>query len=80
LQGSTPWHRYSLTLDVPENSTSLAYGAEVHGVGKLWVDSVQLDFIDEEAPKTPAVKPTNRHFPPLQEQPLPATTNLDFEE
>jgi hypothetical protein len=80
LHGDTSWRRYSLVLDIPEDTTSLAYGAEVHGVGKLWVDSVQLELVSQDVPVTLKIKPSDTHFPAPQHRVLPAPANLDFEE
>jgi hypothetical protein len=80
LRGSVPWHRYSLVLNVPEDTTSLAYGAEMHGIGKFWLDSVKLEVVSQDVPETWRLKANEFHYPPLPEERLPVPINLDFEE
>jgi hypothetical protein len=78
--GDTSWQRYSLVLDIPEDTTSIAYGAEMRGIGRLWLDSVQIELVGDEIPVTRKVELVVTHFPPPQHKVLPAPTNLGFEE
>ena len=52
IQGTTPWTRYEIVLDVPENSTGISCGILMEGAGQAWVDGVQFEIVDTTVPVT----------------------------
>ncbi|MGN7382161.1 helix-turn-helix domain-containing protein [Paenibacillus sp. SAFN-117] len=52
IGGTTPWSQYSIVLDVPKSSKEIAIGVLLYGPGKIWVDSLRLDEVDEKIPTT----------------------------
>ena len=71
IKGSTPWDRYAIVLDVPEESRAIAFGVLVSGKGQVWVDNFQFEVVGEETPLTGAGAADA-----LSKQPI----NLTFEE
>jgi hypothetical protein len=69
ILGTTDWQQYYIVLDVPSDSTGIAFGALLEGTGEVWIDDLQLEVVGTDMPTTNslAVK---------QEQPL----NLDLED
>ena len=47
VQGTTPWKRYEVELDVPDAADQIEVGAMLHGPGKLWLDDVELDVMGD---------------------------------
>jgi len=43
VQGTTPWKRYDIELDVPAGADQIEVGAMLHGPGRLWLDDVMLE-------------------------------------
>jgi len=80
VHGDTPWHTYSLVLDIPEHSSSITYGAELSGIGKVWFDSVQIEVVAQDVPVSLKTGATGTRYPPPLHAVLAAPTNLDFEE
>ncbi|MGA2691583.1 MAG: peptidylprolyl isomerase [Opitutaceae bacterium] len=53
VKGTTDWHSYSITLDVPSDAVALAYGFYVSGVGEAWVNDVRFVDIGRGQPIIP---------------------------
>ncbi|MFC4302430.1 helix-turn-helix transcriptional regulator [Cohnella boryungensis] len=70
IAGTKAWSRYSIVLDVPEESESVAFGVLLNGPGKVWIDSVRFEEVGPDVPSTNMEEPVV-----LPEHP----TNLDFE-
>jgi hypothetical protein len=70
IKGTTAWKRYEIVLDVPVNSSNLAYGALINGTGQIWFDQIQFEVVDLSVPTTG--KDEFRTF----KEPV----NLDFED
>lgn len=47
---TTEWTQYHITLDVPEESSSISFGAVLNGQGILWVDDYNLEVVDRSVP------------------------------
>ena len=45
VHGTTPWQRYEITLDVPNEAMAIYFGALIAGRGTLWVDDLQLEDV-----------------------------------
>ena len=52
IKGSTDWNYYSVVLDVPENSAVVSMGMLLSGKGKLWLDNVRFELVDDSVPTT----------------------------
>jgi hypothetical protein len=67
IKGDTPWKKYEIVLDIPEDATSLAYGVLLGGTGQVWFDDITFEVVDKkDVPSTATV--------------LSEPTNLDFDE
>ncbi|HEX2101276.1 MAG TPA: hypothetical protein VHF69_11455 [Candidatus Synoicihabitans sp.] len=51
-KGTTDWEEYSVVLDVPPESTRLAYGFFVAGEGKMWVNGLTITPVGSDVPST----------------------------
>jgi len=83
VKGTTKWKKYEITLDVPEATVNIAFGAFVVGKGQAWVDDFQFEVVGQEIATTNMLTPEDMqeehsfgmiiNYPP---QPM----NLNFEE
>lgn len=46
VTGTTGWTRYTLTLAMPADAGRLEIGAMLQGKGTLWLDDVELEFVE----------------------------------
>jgi hypothetical protein len=86
VAGDNDWTKCEIVFDVPEKCV-IFYGFILTGVGKIWVDNVSFEIVDDTINKT--AKSLDQPFPdeymnqikksaePLPEKP---PVNLDFEE
>ena len=70
IKGTTTWQRVAVVLDVPSDSKRMLFGLLLTGRGKVWIDDVSLEVVDETVPVTDVM-----HRWPHPERP----ENLDFE-
>jgi len=68
LKGSFDWKKVEIVLDVPRDSTSLAYGLLLNGTGSAWLDDLKFEKVSKKVKLTS--KPAGKIEPPH---------NLDFE-
>jgi len=71
LVGTTDWARHCVVLDVPPESTALAFGVLLCGSGRVWIADVHLEAVTPDVPVTEMGR-----CAALPEGP----TNLDFAE
>lgn len=71
ISGSGIWHKYSVVLDVSNESEAIAFGVLLMGGGKVWLDSMKFEAVSLDVPTTNIEEQTE-----LPEHPI----NLDFEE
>jgi len=71
ITGTNHWNRYSIVLDVPENSAIIAFGILLAGNGEVWLDGVRFEVVTTDTPTTHITFENH-----LLEEP----TNLSFEE
>ncbi len=71
IKGTSDWTKYEIVLDVPLNSSNLAYGALLVGTGQIWFDNLNFEIVDNSVPTTGEGKES------LMPHKEPA--NLDFE-
>ena len=68
ITGTSDWQRYEIVLDVPAESLAISFGILLFGGGRVWLDDLQFEEVDESVPIT--------NLPDLPQQPA----NLDFEQ
>lgn len=69
--GTNSWNRYSIVLDVPENSAIISFGILLTGKGEVWLDGLSFEVVDNDIPTT--------HIS-FENHLLEEPTNLSFEE
>ncbi len=67
IKGTTDWQRYEIVLNVPQNSTNIAFGILMEGSGQVWLSDIQFAEVTSDVPVTDLTKS-------LPDQP----ENLDF--
>lgn len=72
IKGTTDWTKYEIVLDVPSNSSLIAYGALLAGTGQIWFDNITFEIVGDNVPTLGSV---NAKKSAIQDEP----TNLDFE-
>lgn len=71
VKGTTDWMRYEIVLDVPLNTSNLAYGALLSGTGQIWFDDIKFEEVDQTVATTGKGKE--------EMMPYKEPVNLDFE-
>jgi hypothetical protein len=67
ITGTRDWQSYDIVLDVPQESTLLAFGILLAGKGSVWLNDVTFEIVGQDVPTTDTMA-------------LPAQMqNLDFE-
>lgn len=64
IRGTTDWKKYEIILEVPDNSSTLNFGALLSGTGKIWFDNITFETVssDTKATSVNLKKPTNTNF------------------
>jgi len=75
IKGTTNWTKYEIILDVPINSYSMNFGVILSGTGKVWLDNLSFEIIENSVEKFD--NSINYEIP---HKLLSKPTNLDFEE
>ena len=73
IKGRTDWTKYDIVLDVPANTSNLAYGALLVGTGQIWFDDITFEIVDTTV-QTTGIDYEERTIL-ISDEP----TNLDFE-
>lgn len=73
VKGSTGWTKYEIVLDVPKESTNVAFGVMLGGKGDVWIDDFSFEKVGSDVPVTdcPCSSRSKRKTPAV---------NLNFEE
>jgi hypothetical protein len=71
IKGTTPWRKYDIVLDVPDNSIALGYGLIISGAGTSYIDNLTFEIVDNSVPTTGTISQNKRPSEPI---------NLNFEE
>jgi hypothetical protein len=50
IAGTTDWQLRSVTLDIPEDATTLNFGVINSGRGQVWIDELSLEVVGKEVP------------------------------
>jgi hypothetical protein len=52
IRGTNDWKMYELVADIPEETGCICSGFRLNGSGKLWLDDVNYEIVDDSpAPK-----------------------------
>jgi hypothetical protein len=51
ISGTMGWMKYSIVVPVPEGSDAFECGVLLYGTGKLWVDDIKCEVVNEPATK-----------------------------
>jgi hypothetical protein len=52
IKGTGDWQRCDVVLDVPQESTQIAFGILLHGGGKVYLDNVSFEVVPSSVPTT----------------------------
>lgn len=52
-KGTRDWTQAGYVFDVPQNATMLIFGFHIRGKGRIWMDDLHLDVVDNAVPVTP---------------------------
>jgi len=77
--GTNDWQKCEIIFDVPPSNYEIFFGVFLKGPGKIWVDNVSFDIVDQSTIKTSHI--LNRPIPSdynLRER--GKALNLDFED
>ena len=66
IQGTKDWEKVEIVLNVPEDSSKIAFGLLLRGSGQAWLDDIEFEAVSEDIDVTE---------PPI----LVAPVNLNFE-
>ena len=70
IRGTTDWEKYEIILKVPPESASLHFGITLSGGGKIWINQVKFEVVNDDVPTTESII-SKKYLTP---------TNLDFSE
>ena len=69
IKGTTPWIKYEVVLDVPQEATAIAMGILLNGRGAAWISSCAVEEVGQEIHTTEvdprsvlAPEPSNLNF------------------
>jgi len=52
IKGTKDWKKYEIVLDVPITGSKILFGILLSGPGKVWMDDVKLETVDNTVPLT----------------------------
>jgi len=52
IKGTKDWKKYEIVLDVPVTGSKILLGALLSGTGKIWMDDVKIEVVDNTVPVT----------------------------
>jgi len=52
IEGTTDWQEFAIVLDVPHESTNIAFGIVLSGRGKVWIDDLSFEEVGTDVPTT----------------------------
>ena len=68
ITGTRQWQQHALVVDVPEQSSHIAFGLYHNAKGTVWVDGFKLEVVNKDVPltgmlqDTENVEPVNLNF------------------
>lgn len=57
FRGDGDWKKYEVVLDIPNDSSTISFGALLSGSGHVWVGGLDFQIVDETVPVTAKSKP-----------------------
>jgi erythromycin esterase len=78
-QGTTPWTRYEVEVDVPANNTRNLIGVRLYGNGTAWFDNLKVEVDGQELHQGPMPhfdRPAPGHASWLRDRVIPFDTAL----
>jgi hypothetical protein len=80
-KGTTDWKKYEITLDVPEDTMNIGFGAFVAGKGQAWMDDFQFEIVGKDVASTNMMEGPGeeQEMRPPREYPK-QPVNLNFED
>jgi hypothetical protein len=52
ITGTSGWRLYEIVLDVSEEARNIAFGVLVNGTGRVWINDVEFEIVDDQVPTT----------------------------
>jgi hypothetical protein len=80
VSGTTPWTRYEVVLDVPEEAVRIAFGVLLAGPGRVFADELSLGAVGPEVASTDLGYPPEYATVDVDERLPERPGNLSFEE
>jgi hypothetical protein len=74
LEGTTDWNRYQIEFKVIPYAKQIEIRVELHGSGRVWVDDLRLEVLDE------AGEPSTAEIPEADPLLVDELANTDFEQ
>src|SRR5262249_5839055 len=77
------WKKATVALDIPWSASEIAYGANLRGVGSVWIDAARLDVVDKSVPVVTGNYPAQLGVVAQDASvngPLGMPSNMDFED
>ena len=68
IKGTKDWIKYEIVLYVPEDATSISYGALLDGTGQIWVKDMQLEIVADNVAETGTIKGRNQKVISFEER------------
>jgi len=65
VRGTTPWKKYEVVLDVPNDAVNMGFGVLITGKGTVWLDDLTFEQVGTDVPitsRTKPAKPVNPSF------------------
>lgn len=56
IKGTTDWQPYEIVLNVPQDSTNIAFGILLEGSGQVWLSDIQFTEVTTDIPVTDLTK------------------------
>lgn len=52
FRGDGNWKKYEVVLDIPNDGSTISFGALLSGLGHMWVSGLDFQIVDETVPVT----------------------------
>ena len=83
LYGKPEWQKATVVMDIPWSAAEVAYGINLDGAGKVWVDNAQVKVVDKSIELAGRTRPSELGVivqTADRNGPLAMPANLDFED
>lgn len=55
---TSDWNLYEIVLNVPQEATNIAFGVLIRGTGRVWINDVEFEIVDDQVPTTGMIRST----------------------